>query len=90
MPSDNPRQGSLRKHNTTHEIKVGMGRKGKAQHPCMACRLIVVHQCGHCIHLERPKEIVEGLKDFIPELRGAPWTGKSPVRESAAVPKAGL
>ena len=59
--------------------------KGECSAPWhLPCRLIVVQQCGHCIHLERPKEVVEGLKEFIPELRGAPQTGQSTVRELAA------
>ncbi|CAL5229899.1 g13318 [Coccomyxa viridis] len=46
-------------------------------------RLIVVEQCGHCIHLERPREIVDGLLDFIPELRGAPQAKRSSVTAPA-------
>ncbi|CAK0784268.1 hypothetical protein CVIRNUC_007472 [Coccomyxa viridis] len=34
-------------------------------------RLIIVEQCGHCIHLEKPQEIVRGILDCIPELRNA-------------------
>ena len=45
--------------------------QAEAKHPHVVRRLIIVQQCGHCIHLERPTEIVEGLRDFIPELQGA-------------------
>ena len=55
----------------------------RTESPRSTCRLIVVEQCGHCIHLERPREIVDGLLDFIPELRGAPQAKRSSVTAPA-------
>ena len=30
-----------------------------------------MEQCGHCIHLEKPQEIVKGIFNCIPELKDA-------------------